>query len=574
MTVEIDNVRQIAEAVKREMGLPAELQFAIARATPEQAKAAQQATAFEAEARSLYAAGTVVEPPYPLADLALRPMFSSVLPQCVDARANHIVGWGHRFESRFDAKAMRRDDPAFIEDIAEPERKALRREVDALGGTDGFGALMDRVQRDVDTVGHAGVEYIRDGQGKALVDLHHVPGRTLLLGVVDDEQVRINRPRLSADGMKWEDHYRWERTRPVVQIDTYGTTRKVWFRTPGDPRARSRNTGRLLKLRDGTQVLHDPNNPEHARELLIFRGPYNANSPYALPPWAGVISSIAKAELIESIGIAFLESGGVAPFIITLYGASISAESTKRFQEQVENRSGPEARFKALILNAVPDGRLGGGNMDASSTMTPKIGVTPLGAQLDNEAFYDEPNDNARSRVRSACGLAPIHIGDSSDYNRATSQSAMEWAEDNTFGPARRRLEQAFERFIAPELGAVHWALKLRSPDTTNPEDIERIIRVGIAANVGTSNDYAPVIERALGVDISTAQELWGNLPPQIALAMLQSGALQLDSDGDGDVEVAGDGQVVRFMRSVSPAQRVKLQAGLSRLRDALLDAG
>ncbi|MGE0229444.1 MAG: hypothetical protein AB7U23_13155 [Dehalococcoidia bacterium] len=572
MSAELEEVRRLATDVARQVGLPPQVEISVIRATPEQSKAAQKSVAFNAETQGLIQSGAIVEPPYPLGDLALKPLFSSILPQCISARATHIAGWGIRFEPRFDTKAMAADDPDFLAKVAHPERQTLRRHVEGFGGAEGIEALLDKVQRDIDTVGHSGVELIRDVKGESLVDLEHVAGRTLLLGVKDTEPTLVNRPRISADGSAWEDCWRWERLRPVVQIDG---TRKVWFSPPGDWRARDIATGRVIKLRDGTVVERDPTDPTHARELLLFQGEYNPNSPYSLPPWAGTISAILKSELIESIGIAYFESGGVPPFIITLYGASVSADSTKRFKEQIEERKGPDSRFKALVVQAVPDSAGGASrsNVDPSAMTTPKIGVTELGASMGDEALYDEGDRYSRSKVRSACGLAPIHVGESDDYTRATAQASMEWAEGATFGPGRKRLERRFNSVVLPELGAVHWLLRLKSPDLSNAEDIERIVNSGLRALVGTPNDYLPVLERALGADLTSTDEVWGNVPPELTKILMQGGRLNLDSDGNGVIDVSSDGEVERFVRDASAHHRLRLAAGVARIRDALFEA-
>jgi capsid portal protein len=153
--------------------------------------------------------------------------------------------------------------------------------------------------------------------------------------------------------------------------------------------------------------------------------------------------------------------------------------------------------------------------------------------------------------VRSACGVPPIAIGESQDYNRATAQVAMEMAERGVFAPLRNEFDDRINRFIMPELGILHWKFRSGTPDLTNVEDTVSAIEAGVLAGVGSPNLYGQILSKIFKTEIPPNPDEWANFPIDLVKLGLQSGLVAMDFTGSGVELGVNEAMRDRFQEAV-----------------------
>lgn len=464
--------------------------------------------------------GKIIAPPFDPEGLAVWPTRSTILPQCLQARANNIAGLGWFLHPTFAGE----DVPAGAAE--EQARGELFFENASLEMP--FSELLQRVQLDQDTIGYGALELLRDARTGVLCGLEHARSMNLRISVADDVPTLIERKILAPDGSQWHRVKGWKRLRLYVQIRG---SHQVWFREPGDPRAIDVENGEVL----GPEA--DPSNPQHARELLVF-GTYNPASVYSLPPWIGTAIAVDNSRSADEVHWHFFKNNAIPPLMIMLYGASLTAESENRFKEQFEGRKGVESFWKAMILNAMPPIKTPqGGMMDPAATITPKIEMKEITAGRATDGMFQEFDKNNRDKVMSACGVPPILIGQSTDYTRATAITSMDVAERATFVPARSLMSDRIQRFLMSDLEILHHEFKLRGNTIQNAEDIALLLDAGAKTGAISVNKSAEVLGDALGTMIPQIDEDWAALPLSVTLASLSAGLLTLDG-GDGTIDL------------------------------------
>jgi len=77
---------------------------------------------------------------------------------------------------------------------------------------------------------------------------------------------------------------------------------------------------------------------------------------------------------------------------------------------------------------------------DFEGQSQPNVEIKDLAGILQKDELFQEYQENARKKVQSAFLLPDLYVGYTSDFNRATSQTAMEVTEKQVFQPERERL--------------------------------------------------------------------------------------------------------------------------------------
>lgn len=475
--------------------------------------------------QQLYGAGLLIDPPYNPEYLAKLPHFSSILGQCQRAIAQGIHGHGFGFTSTFDARE-KEGQVAFLAE-AEGEKERAKSFFNDASLDYSFIELALRTRLDLASVGWSGWEFIRDMTSGRLVGFEHAPGVTLRLGVTDTHPTLIYRIVMNQDGSGWRRVPAWKHLRRYIQVMG---GKLAFFKQPGDPRAIDKATGSVLRATMNTEDYRDPS---LARELLWF-SEYDSSSPdgYGVPDWIGTLVDIAGERAAAEVNWSYFTNKSVPPLAILVQGGALTQESHERIAEKLDELKGVENWHKVLILEATTDATGSVKDLlDPAAATTPRVSVEKLTDAQHGDALFQNYTKQSRDKVRSATGVPPVLIGESSDYNRATAQVAMEVFEQWTAAPKRNAFDDRVNRFVMPEVGTLWWKFRSNPPNLSNVDDIMKAIETGVKAGVGSPNLYGEVLEQVLNVDIANIDQAWANFPIDLTKQAMASGLVSINME-------------------------------------------
>jgi len=479
----------------------------------------------------------VMTPDFDPESLAAFPQRSSILPQCIEAMATNIDGFGYTFAPAFP------DDEEENEEFlkrADAERTRADRFFANASTEYSFTELRRRMRQDIESVGWAVFEKIRD-TGDELIGLEHLPARTVRLTRQSKEPVQMVRYALADDGQSWEEHTAWRYPRLYVQIIE---GRKTYFKAPGDPREINRKTGLVVTEEDRQREAEEEARiagtgmaNEHKVELateLIWFGSYNPAGPYPVPRWIGTLISAAGARKFEEINYNYADNKSVPPFVVLVSGGVLPQKTKDYLTEKWQELKGVDNFHKALVIEAVGKG-LGSatGAFDPGRGAQVKVEIEKLADVMHGDALFMDYDKASRNKVRSAFGLPPIFTGESQDYTRATAQVSMEVAERGTFSPPRLSFDDSMNRWVMSDLEILYWRFQSNGPPLANPEDAVEAIKAGLDAGVGGPNVWAEVLEKLTGVKMPRSDEKWGDVPFKITQLAVSAGAIVPQYDED-----------------------------------------
>lgn len=113
--------------------------------------------------------------------------------------------------------------------------------------------------------------------------------------------------------------------------------------------------------------------------------------------------------------------------------------------------------------------------------------------------------------------------GESKDFNRATAESALRFAEDQVFQPERDEFDFLINRKLLADMGVRFWKFRSQTPVTRDPERmtemVEKLVRVGV---------LTPEEGRLLAGDIFNREfrkigDDWTKRPITLTLAGIQN---------------------------------------------------
>ena len=166
---------------------------------------------------SFYGDG-IIEPPYNLDWLARLPEHSNMLGQCIEAMETNIDGFGFTLEPAFDFDENNK--------AAEDERKTIEHFFEFCNFDMPYSQLRRRVRRDLEVLGNAYWEVIRDGKGD-IVWLEHIEGHTMRLTALDREYTTVEYTIRDDASNELQKYLSRKRFRRYVQIRDGKMTKNV-----------------------------------------------------------------------------------------------------------------------------------------------------------------------------------------------------------------------------------------------------------------------------------------------------------------------------------------------------------
>ncbi len=495
------------------------------------------------EATTAFTAAGALLPPYEPESLCVLVEHSNSLRQNVDAYATNIDGFGYRFEPAIDFEAEDARDKvsdalmlerlaardagtlpegtamaptgdevtarlAELRQLARVEKARLESFFDFACFDHSFVDLRRRTRQDLEVTGNAFWEVLRDGKGD-LARFVYVPSYSVRLLPLDRQPVEL-RERVRVSSVSFDTVSSRRRLRRYVQIQG---AERAFFKSFGDPRAVSRSTGRVYPDLASLRAAEPDDGP--ATELLHF-AIHSPRSPYGVPRWVGTMLSVLGSRQMEEVNYLYFENKSVPPLALLVSGGRLSDASVPRIERFIEENLKGKANFhKILILEADGSGTGDGGRA--------KIELRPLTEAQQQDALFQLYDERNIDKVGSSFRLPRLLRGESKDFNRATAESALRFAEDQVFQPERDEFDFLMNRKVLADMGVRFWKFRSQTPVTRDPERmtamVERLVRVGV---------LTPEEGRVLAGDIFNKEfrkigDDWTKRPITLTLAGLQN---------------------------------------------------
>lgn len=495
---------------------------------------------------------------------------SNALRQNVDAYVVNIDGNGHRFEpvidlesddamdqvadaiflerliegdAEADLKGIKEDgdDPttldlpsdAEVEARIEEMTHAMRLEKAKLEAffqfccvDESFISLRKKTRQDKEVMGNGYWEILRNGEGEP-AQFTYVPGFTVRLMPLDKKLVQVVQ-KVKRAPLSFEEMQVSKRFRGFVQVFE---GRKVFYKEFGDPRVMSALTGETYKDEAALEKAESADGKKKvviATEMLHF-GIHSPRSPYGVPRWIGVLLAVLGSRQAEEVNFLYFENKSVPPMAVLVSGGRLAGDSVKKIESFVENRMKGRANFhKILVIEA--EGSGGALDPSAANAGRIKIEIVPLTGSQQSDALFQNYDERNMDKVGMAFRLPRLLRGDIRDFNRATAEAALEFAETQVFAPEREDFDWTMNRKVLAELGIRFWTFASNSPTTRNPIDLAEIIAKLVRESILTPEEARELAKGIFNRDFKKIEDMWARIPPEL----LKAGIIPESEGGTG----------------------------------------
>ncbi len=461
---------------------------------------------------TLTAEGNIIEPPFDLLVLAMLPENNTELGQCLDAMEVNIEAFGYRFVPRYKG-----EDDKLLKKIKEEKVKLIN--FFAYCTSESYTDYRRKLRKDLEATGNCFSEVIRDKNGN-IQSFSHIPSYQMRLGRLDKDPIYTKRPilQMQTDGsVKIVEQGEYKRFRKFVQCRTFRNSlnrhtkigyKTVWFKEFGDKRIYDCRNGE-----EGDETLSE----EFRANEVIYRRIYSPRTPYGLPRTIGMLLSIYGARAAEEINFITFKNNNVPSMIIAVSNGQLNEASIDRIQEYAESIKKSNDYSKFLILEAE-------GYVEGEDGGQVKIDVKPLVSSQHKDALFQNYTANIQDGVRRAFRLPPIFVGRSDDYTRATAESSRTLADEQIFAPERDSEDEFMNRIIFPDLGILYHNFKTNSPNTTDNQQLVKILAGAEKTGGMTPRIARMLLEDILGMELPKFKE---NFDPDVPFSMTMAEAVK-----------------------------------------------
>jgi len=426
-----------------------------------------------------YGAGEWLDPPLSMTGLKATITKSSILPQCIKAYKSNIAGFGIGFRYKVDEE----ENEAMIAEFTKAEE------------------VLDNLNMDMDT--KEVFEHIveaRESYGISYIEVlrnlsNEVDGIEFIR---KNDSIRKTAPMgdyIEVD-VQYKDKTTTRKRRFCKYVQTVGNN-KVYFKEIGDPR--------VMDKRDGTYKNElDPQH--HASEIMEFT---IGTEPYGEIRWIGQILGVDGSREAEELNNRYFKDGRHTPLLIMIKGGTLTEASFAKLKEYMNDIKGKSGQHAFMVLEAecAESQTL----LDTESKV--EIEAVPLAEILQRDELFQEYLNNNRKKVQSSFLLPDLYVGYTTDFNRATAQTAMEITEEQVFQPERASLAWAINNKLLKDYNFQYVEAYFKAPIITNPEDLKNLLDVCEKAGGLTPNKAKEIAFKALGEDSEPYDGEFGDIP-------------------------------------------------------------
>lgn len=408
---------------------------------------------------------------------------STILPQCIRAYKNNIAGFGLRVKYIED----------YDEETAEmrTEFENLERILQLLNFDTAAKEVFENMIESRETYGIGYAEVIRDISGNVVQIEYIADTPSIMMTQPQDEYVDV--PYF----YKGEKILRKKRFRRYKQ-QVGGKT--VYFREFGDPRIMDKRSGEYVSDGKTLELGYQAN------EILEIK---IGSEHYGSVRWEGQILTVDGCRSAEKLNNSYFRKGRHTPMAILINGGTLSDESYNKLQMYMNDIEGENGQHAFLLLESE--------NVEITPNLNddqkPKIEIKDLASILQKDELFQEYMDNGRRKTQSAFLLPDLYTGYTTDFNRATAQTAMEVTEKQVFQPERKSLAWIINHKLLNGYGFKYCEVEFQSPDITNPDDIAKVLSIMNNAGGLTMNDAHDYACQTLGKNAEDYPEEFGQYP-------------------------------------------------------------
>lgn len=459
------------------------------RAAPiEKADTSVQLTTSEA-----YNAGDWITPVNDMRGLRHMVKHSTILPQCIRAYKNNIAGFGIGIR--------------YVEDVEETpemaaEFKRAEEIVELLNTEQDTKEVFEDVIEARETYGIAYLEVIRNLAGEVV-------------------QIEFIKETPSVSKTKPLDPYipsvyyhhgqQVERKKRYCKYKQEIGGKTVYFKEFGDPRIMDSRDGKYLPKDETLDLAYQAN------ELMEFA---IGTEPYGEVRWIGQVLGVDGSRRAEGLNNNYFVNGRHTPLMIILKNGTLTEGSYARLQNYMNDIKGEAGQHAFILLEMEsPDGKT---DFDADEQQD--VEIKDLASILQKDELFQDYLDNNRRKVQSAFQLPDLYVGYTTDFNRATAQTAQEVTEQQVFQPERKSLAWAINNRLLNEYQFKYVECYFLEPDISNPDDLYKLLTVCNNAGGLTPNKARQIIFEAYGEVAEDYPEEWGDVP--LAYSKTQGGGM------------------------------------------------
>lgn len=410
---------------------------------------------------------------------------STILPQCIKAYKSNIAGFGIsvRYAEDYDTET--------------PEMKAewdALQQITALLNMDmQTKEVFENVIRDRETYGISYCEVIRN-QAQEVAELQFI---------VDTPSIDMTYPLQPYMDIQYffkgEAINRKKKFRKFRQ-NVGGKT--VYFKEFGDPRVMDKRNGEYIGDAEGPIEIDDK-----ANELIEFR---IGSMPYGEVRWIGQVLTVDGNHRAEVLNNNYFRHGRHTPLMILVKGGTLTDSAFTKLKEYIGDIEGENGQHSFLVLET--------DTMETTAAFTeqkqPEVEIKDLASILQKDELFQEYQENGRKKIQSSFLLPDLYVGYTTDFNRATAQTAMEVTEKQVFQPERASLAWTVNHKLLNGYRFRYVESQFDEPDITNPDDIQKMLNVTERAGGLTPNTAKGLVYKVIGKDgCEDYDGDWGDIP-------------------------------------------------------------
>ena len=464
---------------------------------------------------------------------------SSILPQCIRAYKNNICGFG------IEVKYLNNVSEKDVTPEMEAEKKMLEEVLELLTIESDTKTLFENIISARETYGTAYIEVIRSLEGM----------------VIQCEFIKDTPSILKTEPLEPRQVYTYyhhgkelKRMKKFCKYKQQIGGKTVYYKEFGDPRVMDNRNGEYIGEGESLEVGY------HANELLQFSiGPET----YGEVRWIGQILGIDGSRRAEGLNNNYFRNGRHTPLLIMVKGGTLTEESYSKLENYMNGIKGEAGQHAFIVLTAEPQE----GRTDLDDETKVDMEVKDIAGILQKDELFQEYLDNNRRRAQSAFLLPDLYTGYTTDFNRATAQTAMTVTEQQVFQPERRDLEWIINNKLLNCYQLQYVGAHFKEPDINNPDDLAKILNICERAGGLTPNKSKQVAAEALGEKTDNYEGEWGDIPiavlgklPQAQQAEVQqqlNGAiLKAQTDNAGEEVISVMKEVKRLLQKMQQEEK------------------
>lgn len=429
-----------------------------------------------------YNAGDWITPPIDLKGLRTMVKHSSILPQCIRAYKNNIAGFGIGIRYTEDTE----ETPEMAAEFQKAEEiiELLNLEQDTK-------EVFEDIIEAREIFGIAYLEVIRNVAGEV----------QQIEFIKDTPSITKTKPLDPYVVTPFYHHGQTiERKKRYCKYRQQVGGKTVYFKEFGDPRIMDNRNGKYLPEGETLEINF------HANEIIEFA---IGTEPYGEVRWIGQILGVDGSRKAEGLNNNYFENGRHTPLMIMIKGGTLTDESFEKLQQYMNDIKGEAGQHAFIILETESSE----GRVDFDQSEKPEIEIKDLAGILQKDELFQNYLDNNRRKVQSAFQLPDLYVGYTTDFNRATAQTAQEVTEEQVFQPERKSLAWAVNNKLLNGYQFQHVEAYFLEPDISNPDDLFKLLTVANNAGGLTPNKAKQIVYEAFGETSEDYPDEWGDVP-------------------------------------------------------------